>query len=109
MTTVSPRAENGRVHVTARPLIWSRLDAVARAVSTARLRLMLERRIVDLLVLALGLPGPTACHGLPTASQWVPPVHPPLARGFIRGDQEPGTGALNVYRTLVRSSEDLQR
>lgn len=109
MKTVSPRVENERVHVTMRPAIRSRGDAVARAVSTARHRLMLERWIVDLLVLALApfLVGAAAFYGLAAASKWVPPSNPPIADRLNSGDQEPGTGALNVYRDLMRS-QDLQ-
>jgi hypothetical protein len=109
MKTVSPRVENERVHVTTRPAIRSRGDAVARAVSTARQRLVLERWIVDLLVLALApcLVGATALYGLAAASRWVPPASPPIADRLNSGDEESGTGSLNVGRDLVRS-QDMQ-
>lgn len=109
MRTVSPRMENGRVHVATRPAIQSRWDGVARAVSTARQRLMLERWILDLLVLALApfLLGATALYGLAAASRWVPPANPPITDRLNSGDQEPGTGALSVGRDLARS-QDLQ-
>jgi hypothetical protein len=70
---------------------------------------MLERWIVDLLVLALApfLVGAAAFYGLAAASKWVPPSNPPIADRLNSGDQEPGTGALNVYRDLMRS-QDLQ-
>ena len=109
MRTVSPRAENERVHVTTRPAIRSRWDAVERAVSTAWHRLMPERWVVDLLLLALApfLLGAAALYGLAAASKWVPPANPPIAGRLNGGDQETGTGTLNIYRDLVRT-EDLQ-
>jgi len=109
MRTMSPRVENEKMHVTTRPAVRSPRDAVARAVSTARQRFMLERWIVDLLVLALAflLVGATALYGLAGASKLVPPANPPVADRLTGGDREPATGALNVCRDLVRS-QDMQ-
>jgi hypothetical protein len=70
---------------------------------------MLERWVVDLLVLALTpfLLGAAALYGLAARSKWVPPANPPIAGRLNGGDQEPGTGTLNIYSDLVRT-QDLQ-
>jgi hypothetical protein len=107
MRTMSPRVENGRIHVTTRPAIRSPWDAVVWAVSTALRRFMSERWIIDLLVLALALflVGATSLYGLAVVSKWVPPPNPPIGGRLIRGDQEPGTGALNVCSDLLRCQD----
>ena len=113
MRTMSPRAENERMQATTRPAVRSAWDAVTQAVTDALQRLMPERWVMDVLVLAfaLFLVGATALYGLAAASKWAPPQNPPGAARLVRGDQEPGAGALNVCSDLVRNqvhSQDMQ-
>ena len=93
METTSSRVESGRAQTTIRP-IRSPWVAVAWAASRAVGRLVPERWLIDLLVLALVgfLIGASALYGLAVVSTWAPSASQPAADRFMCGVREVGPG-----------------
>lgn len=108
MRTTS-RVESGRIYAIIRSAIWSPWEPVVRAVSSLVRRVVLERWIVDLLVLALAavLVGATALCGLAVVSTWTPSLHQRSNGRLIGGNQEAGHGAFDVCGDL-RHCQELQ-
>jgi len=98
METTSSRVESGRSQIAARAAIRSPWKVVARAASNAARRLVPERWLVDLLVLALAafMVGASVLYGLAVVSTWPPSLHQPTTGRLMCGVQEVGSDALDT-------------
>jgi hypothetical protein len=98
MSTASPSVENGRIRMTVRSAIRSPWEIVVRAASNAARRLVTERWLVDLLVLALAalMVGASVFYGLAVVSTSPPSLHQPTTGRLTCGVQEVGPGALDA-------------
>ena len=98
METTSSRVESGRIQITIRSAIRSPWEVVVRAASNAARRLVPERWLADLLVLALAafMVGASVLYGLAVVSTWPPSLHQPTTGRMMCGVQEVGPGALDA-------------
>jgi len=97
METTSSRVENGRAQTTIRSAIRSPREVVLRAASSAVRRLVPERWLINLLVLALVafLIAASALYGLAVVSTWAPSSPQPTAGRFMCGVREVGPGTFD--------------
>ena len=97
METTSSRVENGRAQTTIRSAIRSPREVVLRAASSAVRRLVPERWLINLLVLALVafLITASALYGLAVVSTWTPSAPQPTAGRFMCGAREVGPGTFD--------------
>src|SRR6266702_521439 len=95
MSTTSPRVENGRIQIAIRSAIRSPWELVVRAASNAARRLVPERWLVDLVVLALAafMVGASVLYGLAVVSTWPPS---PTTGRLMCGVQEVESDALDT-------------
>ena len=98
METTSSRVESGRIQIAIRSAIRSPWELVVRAASNAARRLVPERWLVDLLVLALAafMVGASVLYGLAVVSTWPPSFHQPPTGPLMCVVQDVGSGALDI-------------